>query len=285
MSKLIEYKVKIEQKSTFPKDIPFGYFQYGNLQYGSYIGRHLQEGKIKENMFIFYEMNHIGRGIKVRYARNNSSFIEFTLSLPTCSNEINLFIETCLYFSRYWTCSFTFNQKHITSSTLRELENSWQIENTRMIKNMINEIKIDEDKVFVLPSAKYELYLGVQEANLLHPVTSSESFGSWLLHKQEKTIYVPDLFNKNINHHLSNYIIIPLDVPCLIPNTKDFYQSNDNLSVCFYDNGKELCFISYDLFLMYLPRQKTFYFDACQKLVSSFEYEDISCFIEDNYND
>lgn len=285
MNKFKEYKVKIEQKSSFPKEIPFGYFSHGTNRYGSKVGRHLQENKIIEHTFIFYDMNHIGRGIKARYARNNLNFIEFTLSLPTSSYEINLFIETCLYFSRYWTCSFIFDQNHITSSTLKGLKETWQIENSRMIKNIVNELKSSDDKVVSLIGAKYELFLGTKEANLLFPVTSSEEFSLWLHEKQEKAIYVPDLLNKNISQNVINYIIIPLDIPCLIPNDKDFYQLSNDLFVCFYENGKELCYVPYDLFLMYLPRQKTFYFDSCQKLVSSFEYEDISCLIQGDLYD
>ncbi len=285
MNKLKEYKVKIEQKSSFPKEIPFGYFRHGAIKCGSYVGRHLQENKINDDSFIFYDNNHIGRGIKALYARDNFSFIELTLSLPTSFDEINLFIETCLYISQYWTCSFTFNQKHIMTSTLKELQESWQIENTRLIKDVINEIKTNADEVLILPCAKYELFFGAQEADLLYPVTSSKDFGLWLHDKQEKTVYVPDLMNKMIYHKSNDFIVIPLDIPCLIPNTKDFYQTSDNLHVSFYDNGQELCFIPYNLFLMYLPRQKTFYFDSCQKLVSSFEYEDISCLISEDLYD
>lgn len=285
MNSLKEYKIRIEQKSSFPKEIHFDLFKQNDIQYGAYVGMHLVSHKINGNSFVFYRSSSIGRGIKVEFSSDKTSYIEFILSLPTCSEEIKLFIDTCLYFAGYWTCSVIYQNKHITKLQLKDLEEPFELENMRILKNLINEYKNNYDEILMLPSAKYRLHFGSQEASLLYPVTSCKNFGLWLHTKQEKMIYVPDLMEKGNNYNPTYYIVIPLGIPCLIPNEAKYIINNQELNVCFYDDGKELCFVPYDLFLMYLPRQKTFYFDPCQNLVSSFDYGDIACFMDGDEDD
>lgn len=285
MNSLKEYKIRIEQKSSFPKEIPFALFKQNDIQYGSYVGMHLVNYKVIDNSFVFYRSSSIGRGIKAKFSNDKTSYIDFYLSLPTCSEEIKLFIDICLYFAGYWTCSVIYQNRHITKLQLKELEDSFELENIRLLKNLIADDKNNDDTPLLLSCAKYRLFFGSQEANLLYPVTSSKNFGLWLHTKQEKMIYVPDLMEKGNNYHPTYYIVIPLGVPCLIPNESKYIINNQELNVCFYEDGKELCYIPYDLFLMYLPRQKTYYFDSCQKLVSSFDYGDIACFMNGDEDD
>ena len=98
MNRLKEYTIKIEQKSSFAKGIPFDYFLREDICYGSYTGLHLTNKKIDQHSLILYDTKHIGRGIKVNFSSNQSSFISFTLQLPTCSSEINYLFRIVYIF-------------------------------------------------------------------------------------------------------------------------------------------------------------------------------------------
>ena len=281
MNRLKEYTIKIEQKSSFAKGIPFDYFLREDICYGSYTGLHLTNKKIDQHSLILYDTKHIGRGIKVNFSSDESSFISFTLQLPTCSSEISLFIQNCLYFQKYWTSSVTLNDKHLTSSNIQEMEDYLQLENTRIIKDMVNDCIKDKSKIILLSCAKHLLFFGNFEANTFYPVTRSDSFGKWLHIQQEKKVYIPDLMKREQSDgSILYYLVLPLGIPCLLPKDKERYVSKyHELQVCFYDEGKELVFIPYELLINDLSVMKSKQYDSYQIWVDYFDYHDVQKYI------
>ena len=281
MNRLKEYTIKIEQKSSFAKGIPFDYFLREDNCYGSYTGLHLTNKKIDHHSLILYDTKHIGRGIKVNFSSDESSFISFTLQLPTCSSEINLFIQNCLYFQKYWTSSVTLNDKHLTSSNIQEMEDYLQLENTRIIKDMVNDCIKDKSKIILLSCAKHLLFFGNFEANTFYPVTRSDSFGKWIHIQQEKKVYIPDLMKREQSDgSILYYLVLPLGIPCLLPKDKERYVSKyHELQVCFYDEGKELVFIPYELLINDLSVMKSKQYDSYQIWVDYFDDHDVQKYI------
>ncbi len=281
MKKLVEYTIKFEQKSAFPKPISKELLLGNTLKYGSYTGLHLTDNKVDGGSFIAYLPTSIGRGIRITQDDEQVKYVNLTLKLPTTIEEIKEFMRISITIAKFWTCSISLDNKHLMLENLNNLEDKFQIKNLNVIKELVNECIENPYTVVPLDSAKHTLYFGKEEANLLTPVTKAKMFNDWLHAKQEKVVYIPDLVkHEESNGRIHNFIVVPLDIPCLLPNNKERYVSKyHDLEVCFYDEEKALCFIPYELFMMYLPKQKVFYFDSYQFLVSDFTMEDISCFL------
>ena len=145
----------------------------------------------------------------------------------------------------------------------------------------LNDCIKDKSKIILLSCAKHLLFFGNFEANTLYPVTRSDSFGKWLHIHQEKKVYIPDLMKREqTDGSILYYLVLPLGIPCLLPKDKERYVSKyHELQVCFYDEGKELVFIPFELLINDLSVMKSKQYDSYQIWVDYYDDQDVQKYI------
>lgn len=264
--------IAIRQKGLFKKTLPLSVITGGNLKYGTFNGKYLEEGRSDTGELIVYDQAHLSRGISVIWNEQEKNQITLRALNPTSREEINALFDLVARIGEHWKCELEVDGMSQSLNAFLARREEMLSFNEKTIKTFSERVLSGEDSSMTLFCTMFPLTIGIPEAERF--VDSPDAFYQWMHERQNiDAYYANPTFYKMDDGILGRYVLTE-GVRSIFPNQprvpfglRDPETNRtlecSNYQIFFYSTTKDAVIgsVPYERFLAYLPG-KTQPFDA-----------------------
>ncbi len=165
---LIDLKVQITRRTVLKKLTPIKDMLDEGMQYDTH-----------EDEYIAYHPEHIGRGIRIQWNKNDPDHYGLSLSLPSTDEEIENFRYCIITTARRAVCEVLLNGKPLAPKDMKQVFEQLHVYNLQLLHSKVKDV-LNDDIPLVLQCAKKELTLDMDTAERFWAGTNTDSFRDYL---------------------------------------------------------------------------------------------------------
>lgn len=200
--------VSIKQKGFFKKEMPLEIILNNDLKFGCFgeDGIRLVEGEMGNGYFVAYNSNHMGRGFRVFWKKNEKNDIKLRALTPSHPNELDDFFDTVKRIADYWKCELEVDGTVMDVKDFLAKKDEYQQFNVNYIKEMIDAVATGKQENCTIICVMFPLIIGKEEA--IRFKENLDVFFQWMHEKQSLDAYygVPRFYQKG-DHIFSGHVL------------------------------------------------------------------------------
>lgn len=193
-----------------------------------------------EDAVIAYHKDHIGRGIRIFWKKEDSRFTELKLALPASEEEIDDFFLMAARLARQDICEVYLNAAPFVPKQYHQKKEEWKRTNLHLLHTAMGEVLNQETKQLKLDCVFRTFYAGMDDAETMWAGVDASALRDWLHAGQNPEWY----YSCHSLETQKDPLRIPLGETSVLPNAAFLTKHRKN--VVLFDPATKAAVLTLD---------------------------------------